>query len=274
MTKTILSLIGCCLIQVLAFGQKAAPVYEFKNGNWYDGEGFTPGTWYTVDGKFTKKTPAKVDSVFDLAGRWVVPPLADAYCSSLTGNPSAPNQLNFCTEEGIFYLQVLGNSLEDRKAVASLVNKANGPDVAFANGGVTCTLGYPFLQFEGPAQGIRNPQLMKQQYDKLKLLRSMEGNGYWYMDSKAAVGKAWEKIKTQSPNLISIYLLDVANSGGKEGKGGHENGALRSGVGRAWRVWSGGLRHDVTCPANGEGQSGRVNGAGTEVYSSNLQRGQ
>ncbi|MCC6463499.1 MAG: amidohydrolase family protein [Saprospiraceae bacterium] len=219
MTKSILPLIGFCLIQVLAIGQKTTPVYEFKNGNWYNGEGFTPGTWYTVDGKFTKKTPAKVDSVFDLAGRWVVPPLADAYCSTLTGNPSAANQLGFCTEEGIFYLQVLGNSLEDRKAVEALVNKPSGPDVAFANGGVTCSLGYPFLQFEGPAQGIRNPQLMKQQYDKIKLQRSMEGNGYWYMDSKAAVGKAWDKIKAQRPNLISIYLLDVANSGGKEGKG-------------------------------------------------------
>lgn len=55
----------------MALAQGGTPVYEFKNGNWYNGNGFAEATWYSVGGKLTKKKPAKVDEVIDLAGRWL-----------------------------------------------------------------------------------------------------------------------------------------------------------------------------------------------------------
>lgn len=219
MTKAILSFLCLILSISLALAQGSAPVYEFKNGNWYNGSGFVPGTWYTAGGKFTKKSPAKVDSVIDLAGRWVVPPLADAFCSSVADNPAGKNQLKFYLDEGVFYLQILGNTQESRKALESLVNKPTQPDVSFANGGFTCTLGYPFLKYEGPAQGVRNPLTMAEQYGKIKEGRKMEGDGYWFVDNKAALDKIWNKVKGQKPGVVSIYLLDAQNSGGKETKG-------------------------------------------------------
>ena len=219
MSKTILPLLCIILFHTIGSAQKGAPTYAFTNGSWYNGTAFAPATWYSVGGKLTKKTPAKIDSTIDLNGRWVVPPLGDAFCSSVADNPSVSNQLKFYADEGVFYLQILGNTQEGRKAVERVAGQSGMPDVALANGGLTCTFGYPFLQYEGPARGFRNAQALAERYDQLKENRKMEGDGYWFVDSKSAVDKIWSKLMAQKPDVLSIYLLDAQNSGGKESKG-------------------------------------------------------
>lgn len=193
--------------------------YEFKNGNWYNGLDFTPGVWYVAGGVMTKKAPAKIDSVIDLENRWVIPPMGDAYCASLTENPSMEQQLNMYASDGIFYLQIPENSREGRMALDNLLTKSGSPDVQYGNGAVTCSFGTPFLKYEAPAMGIKNPQEWRRQYDQIKTSNKMLGNAYWFIDNKDALQANWEKIKAQKPQLLTIYLLDAANSGGKENKG-------------------------------------------------------
>lgn len=219
MKKALLPCLIFAFASLAIFAQTPTKTYEFRNGNWYNGTGFTPGTWYVANGVFSKKAPPKIDTVVDLQNRFVTPPMGDAYCSSVAGNSSAANMVKMYAEEGTFYLQILGNTQEGRSAVQNLVNKPGAPDAQFANGGITCTLGYPFIKYEAPAQGIRNPQTIAQRYDFIKEQRKMEGDGYWFVDSKDALNKAWPRILAQKPGVISIYLLDVQNSGGKEGKG-------------------------------------------------------
>lgn len=219
MKKIITLALLTCLAVFQAAGQNTSKTYELRNGAWYNGQDFSAGNWYMTGGTLTRKAPAKVDSVIDLTGKWVVPPLADAHCSSLSDNPNAKMVTESYMGEGVFYLQILSNSQEDRKALSGLVNTATTPDALFANGGITCTLGKPFIRYEAPAQNIRNPQMIAQRYDQIKLLRAMLGNGYWFIDNKTALDANWKKIEEQKPDLISIYLLDAANSGGKEGKG-------------------------------------------------------
>jgi imidazolonepropionase-like amidohydrolase len=219
MKKVITLTLFTCLAVLQAVAQNASKIYELRNGAWYNGQDFSTGNWYMTGGTLTRKAPTKVDSVIDLTGKWVVPPLADAYCSSLSDNPNAKMVTESYMGEGVFYLQILSNSQEDRKALGGLVNTANTPDAVFANGGITCTLGEPFIRYEAPAQNIRNPQMIAQRYDQIKLLRAMLGNGYWFIDNKTALEANWKKMEEQKPDLISIYLLDAANSGGKEGKG-------------------------------------------------------
>lgn len=215
MNKALLS----CLFFVYSSLAVFAQSYEFKNGNWYNGKDFSAGNWYVVNGVLSKKAPAKIDSVIDLQGRWVVPPMGDAHCSSVADNPSAANMLRLYNDEGVFYLQILSNTQEGRSAAQKLLDKPGMPDAVFANGGITCTLGHPFLKYEGPAHDIRNPQAMAERYDFLKTQTTMLGNGYWFFDSKDAVNKNWDKLIARKPGAISIYLLDSRNSGGKEGKG-------------------------------------------------------
>jgi hypothetical protein len=199
--------------------QSSGKNYEFRNGQWYDGKGFASATWYTSNGLLSKKAPAKIDSVIDMTGLWVVPPFGDAHCSSISENPSPGGTLSQYMGEGVFYLQMLGNTQEGRLATVGLMNKPTTPDAVFANGVITCTLGYPFLEYEGPANKIRNPAQWGERYDELKTSQKMLGNGYWFIDNKAALEANWDKIKLQNPDLISIYLMDAQNSGGKEGKG-------------------------------------------------------
>lgn len=216
MTKAILLLPGLIFSSILLTAQN----FAFTKANWYDGVGFVPATWYSVNGTLTQKAPATIDSTFDLSGQWVVPPLADAYCSSISENPSAEQQMKFYLNEGIFYLQVLGNTQAGRKNIDSLLQaNAIHPDFRFANGAFTCTLGYPFLNYEGPAQGVRNPQMFTQQYSEIREGRKMLGDAYWFADSKDAVNKIWKSVLDQKPDVLSIYLLDANNSGGKESKG-------------------------------------------------------
>lgn len=199
--------------------QSPTKAYEYRNGSWYNGKDFTPGTWYVVNGLLSKKAPSKIDSVVDLLGRWVIPPMGDAFSSSVADNPAASSTLKLYIDEGVFYLQVLSNTLEGREAVKAMANTPKMPDVGFANGGITCTLGFPFLKYEGPAQGIRNPAQWTAQYEKIKAGNKMLGNAYWFIDNKTALEANWPKIKAQNPGVISIYLLDAAHNGGKEGKG-------------------------------------------------------
>ena len=210
-------LIGLFCQAMLA--QTAGKTYEFRNGQWFDGQGFATATWYTTNGLLSKKAPVKIDSIIDLEGRWVVPPFGDAHSSSISENPSAVNTLTQYMGEGTFYLQILGNTQEGRSATAPLLNKPTAPDAIFANGAITCSLGSPFLEYEGPANKIKNPAQWGERYAELKTSQKMLGNGYWFIDNKAALSANWDKIKVQNPGVISIYLLDVQNNGGKEGKG-------------------------------------------------------
>lgn len=207
------------LICQTLLAQTAGKNYEFRNGQWYDGKGFATATWYTSNGLLSKKAPVKIDSVIDLEGRWVVPPFGDAHSSSISENPSAANTLGQYMGEGTFYLQILGNTQEGRSATTPLLNKPTAPDAIFANGAITCSLGSPFLEYEGPANKIKNPAQWGERYAELKTSQKMLGNGYWFIDNKAALSANWDKIKAQNPGVISIYLLDVQNNGGKEGKG-------------------------------------------------------
>jgi hypothetical protein len=199
--------------------QTAGKSYEFKNGQWYDGKGFVPANWYTSNGLLSKKAPSKIDSVIDLQGRWIIPPMGDAHCSSITENKNASNTISLYMGEGVFYLQMLGNTQEGRSFATPLLNKPTAPDAVFANGVITCTLGSPFLEYEGPANKINNPSVWVEKYADLKTSHKMLGNGYWFFDNKEALAANWDKLKMQNPGVISIQLLDVQNNGGKEGKG-------------------------------------------------------
>lgn len=204
---------------VVLQAQNSTQTYAFKNGRWYDGKGFVTANWYSSSGQLTQKAPIKIDSVIDLQGRWVVPAFGDAYCSSVSENPSAANTLGIYWGEGVFYLQIMGNTQEGRSNTAPLLNKATTPDATFSNGPITCSLGYPFLKYEGPANKIKNPAQWGKHYDELKVSQKMLGNGYWFVDNQEALNANWEKIRAQSPDIVLIYLLDAAQNGGKEGKG-------------------------------------------------------
>ena len=219
MKKALLPLLAFVLLSQLIAAQAVTKNYEFRNGSWFNGTAFVPGTWYANKGLLTRKAPSKVDSVIDLQQRWVVPPMGDAFCSSVADNSAAANTAKMYFDEGVFYLQILGNTQEGRAAATPVLNRPGAPDAVFANGALTCTLGYPFTRYEGPANGVKGQQKIAERYDFVKQQRKMLGNGYWFVDSKETLDRDWDKIKAQKPGVISIYLVDSETKGGKESGG-------------------------------------------------------
>jgi imidazolonepropionase-like amidohydrolase len=211
---SVLALLGLTCSSI--FAQKN---YEFRNGNWFDGEKFNTATWYVTAGKFAKKAPAKIDSVIDLTGKWIVPPMADVASQSIIGSGQTAYQLNDYFRDGVFYIQVLSNTQEQLKTIQPLTGTANAPDVRFSNGIVTCSQGKSVQELEAAAMKIRNPNIVAQRKEEIAQSRKGLGDAYWLLDNKEAVAANWDKIARQKPDLVVIYLLDAANSGGKPGKG-------------------------------------------------------
>ena len=45
---------------------------HFINGQWFNGNGFTAGEFYSVNGYFTKTKPAVIDTVIDLKNQFAI----------------------------------------------------------------------------------------------------------------------------------------------------------------------------------------------------------
>ncbi len=198
------------IVASVNFAQKSK-VYEFKNGNWYNGKTFKRGTFYVVDGIFSSKKPAKIDESIDLKNQFVIPPFADAHTHNLDGAFNLQKIINDYLSEGTFYVQVLANYAVGAKQAKPFLNKPSSLDVVYANGGLTSTLGHPFLAYEPRALGFYNYADWEKNMDKIKLSRIGENEVYWFLDSKADVDAKWEKFLAQKPDVVKILLLDAEN---------------------------------------------------------------
>ncbi len=185
--------------------------HKFINGQWFDGKKFKRQIFYSVNGTLTKKKPSKIDETTDLAGGFVIPPFADAHTHNLDGTFNLENLIKAYLNEGTFYVQVLGNYATGAKQARPFFNKPSSLDVIYANGGLTSTLGHPFLAYEPRALGFYNPADWEANMAKILLGRTGENNVYWFFDSKADVDEKWEKYLAQKPDVAKIFLLDAEN---------------------------------------------------------------
>ena len=193
-----------------AFAQ-TKKVYEFTNGQWFDGQNFKKQKIYSADGFFTNKKPSKIDETIDLKNQFVIPPFADAHTHNLDGTRNLKEIINAYLEEGTFYVQVLANYPLGAKQARPFLNKPSSLDVIYANGGLTSTLGHPFMAYEPRAMGFFDYTKWEANMEKIKLSRIGENQVYWFLDSKADVDAKWEKFAAQKPDIVKILLLDADN---------------------------------------------------------------
>ena len=128
-------------------GQAADPppskTYEFVNGRWFDGGGFTRRTFYASGGLLTAKAPKTVDEVVDLHDGYVVPPFGDAHNHYIAGPHDIDKILNEYLKDGIVYAKNPASIHRDSLLIADKINRPDSVDVAFANAGLTATGGHP-----------------------------------------------------------------------------------------------------------------------------------
>jgi imidazolonepropionase-like amidohydrolase len=189
----------CCPAQTL----------QFKNGLWFNGKTFEPQTFYSVDGIFKTKIKGKPDSIIDLRRKYVLPPFADAHTHNLDGEYNLVNITNKYIDEGVMYVMVLANYIEGARANRKIFNRAGTLDVLYANGGLTCTLGHPFLSYEPNMMNLEQWWLKPELMDSIKKSRKAANDAYWFMDSKADVDAKWETYMQSNPDVVKIFLLDT-----------------------------------------------------------------
>ena len=131
---------------VPAYGQSSnkssSHNYEFTNGRWFDGKGFTSKTFYSIGGYLSSRRPTRIDSVVDLKGKYVVPPFGEAHNHNVEGS-NVDAVIRRYLEAGIFYVKNPNSLPRTTQPVISKVNTPTSIDAVFARGGLTAAGGHP-----------------------------------------------------------------------------------------------------------------------------------
>lgn len=206
--RTILALcgVGIALSLIAAGGRPAPaptaladtpPVYELRNGHWLGADGFRQGTRYSVGGRMTSDRPARVDSVIDLGGGWVVPPFGEAHNHNVDYSTPARTDSLIARylRDGVFYARNPGNLPRGRHSLAGRVNVPRGVDAVFANGLITSTGGHPTgLYQRNVSRGV---------------MTRADGDGgfLWIVDSLSDLQRKWPRILAGRPDFIKTVLV-------------------------------------------------------------------
>lgn len=203
----ILILLFLGLGTINGFGQN----YAFKEGNWLINGKFITTNLYSTDGLFTTKKPQKIDSTIELIGKFCIPPFGDAHTHNLDGTFNLKEMVTKYLNEGVFYVQVLGNNGEGSKLARPILERSGKLDVTYANGLLTSTYGHGFFPYEPLAMGIFAPYLQYKYADSIKKSRLVENKAYYFLDTKEDVDKKWNLIMKFKPDHIKICLNDAKN---------------------------------------------------------------
>lgn len=168
--------------------------YEFSNGNWFDGQKFVRRTFYSVAGKLTNKRPPRVDRVFDLTGKYVVPPFGEAHNHNLDWSSDERfARLNkMYLDAGIYYVKNPNSLLRSKEPTSARINLPTTVDGILSNGGLTGSGGHP-IEIVTPQRGFKPGD--------------GEGGFYYVIDTAADLEKKWPIITAGKPDFIKTYLL-------------------------------------------------------------------
>lgn len=167
---------------------------KFVNGRWFDGSSFQPKTMYSVEGVLRSDWTGAVNETIDLAGRFVVPPFADAHNHLFADPQSFAQQTRRSLRDGIFYIKNPNSPGQVTARARLLAGKPETVDVLYSNGGITASGGHPIQIYEppSPAGGPAAP--------------SREGDAYFVIDRAEDIDAVWPRIAAGKPDFIKTYL--------------------------------------------------------------------
>ncbi|HKV34793.1 MAG TPA: amidohydrolase family protein [Pyrinomonadaceae bacterium] len=177
-----------------AHAQVSTHNYEFANGNWFDGQKFVHRTFYSVAGRLSSKRPSRVDRVFDLSGKFVVPPFGEAHNHNLdwSSDERFARVNKMYLDAGIFYVKNPNSLLRSKEPTSKRINLPTSVDGILSNGGLTGSGGHP-IEIVTPQRGFK-PE-------------DGEGGFYYVIDNAADLERKWPIIKAGKPDFIKTYLL-------------------------------------------------------------------
>lgn len=188
----------------------ATQTFAFVNGQVFDGERFVDRTLYVANGRFVDAPPARIDSTIDVDGDFIVPPYGDAHNHHTVDPWIYEKAAQDFLAEGTFYSQVLTNRASAAESTRDFFLRPETIDVSTANGGITGTLGHPFLAYEPRQMGLP-PDEWAEKRDSIASSRILLGDAYWFVDSMKDLERTWPDVIAATPDVVKIYLLGSAN---------------------------------------------------------------
>ncbi len=176
-----------------------AQIYEFTDGNWFDGERFVARTVYSVDGvlRFTK--PAKIGQSIDLAGSYIIPPFGEAHNHDLSSGRQVEEQISRYLWDGVFYVKLQSAFSVSTPEIRSKLNKPDSVDAVFAFAPVTGPGGHPIR--------LRETFFDRGYYEGVfESKEEIAGVGYTLVRDEADLNRKWPQLLAQRPDFIKFML--------------------------------------------------------------------
>jgi imidazolonepropionase-like amidohydrolase len=170
---------------------------ELKNAQWFDGKGFVKrGTLYVRDGKFSNQKIKKPQRNLDLAGQFLIPPLAEAHNHNLQNGWGYTRYANSYLHSGVFYAAMHCGEPQGVALARGLANQPAAPDVLFVSACVTSSDGQPLAQLLGSEAGTAAKLKLEDVADKQLLI----------MDSPEQVAQKWALVGPRKTDLVKMML--------------------------------------------------------------------
>ena len=193
------AIVGLALESKASVQQSSAKSYEFLHGQWFDGHRFQKSKFYSENRELTTRKPAHIDHVFDLAGKYVVPPFGDAHNHSLSGPFNVDSTVSQYLKDGIFYVKNPAHIARDTNLIKGKINKPTSVDAVFANGPLTASDGHPVELYD---KGASLSKAKKPGPDG-----TFENLGYYIVDNESDLQKKWPMIIADGSDFIKTELL-------------------------------------------------------------------
>jgi hypothetical protein len=194
LTGTAATIAGLTLGAKASALQSSSKNFRFINGRWFNGLGFQNNVFHSVDGILTSRKPARIDSVFDLTGKYVIPPFGEAHNHNVEASARIGETIRKYLQEGIFYVKNPNNLPNARRSLVGRINIPNSIDVVFANGGLTASGGHPLGVVKRNLERGAKPEDWA------------EGGFYFIIDNLADLERKWGKVLAGKPDFIKTYL--------------------------------------------------------------------
>lgn len=175
--------------------EDAPPVYEFRNGHWFDGQAFVERTMYSRYGILLEAPPAPLDSVIDLMGGWVIPPYAEAHNHNVEASSKLAELIERYLAHGVFYVKNPNVRPASVVSIRHLVNQVTSIDVSFAYGGFTGSGGHPI--------GVVQRNLDRGLWPEA----AGDGAFFYPVEDLDDIRTAWPSLLAHQPDFVKTYLL-------------------------------------------------------------------
>lgn len=187
-------------LDVAADSAMIPPSYELVNGRWFDGSSFATATVYTSGGYFTGSRPAKIDSVIDLAGGWVIPPLAEGHIHDLNNVESIDERLLDYQAKGIQYVMVQDALFPLSPELRAKTKGPETPDVVYASGVV-------LTEHSEIASSMYRTLASRGAFgEEYSTLESLDGHVLFFVNDAADVREKWSRMAELNTDIVKIIV--------------------------------------------------------------------